>query len=919
MEISERNTLDKKITCWEEQYGDEFKNFLELIKGENPDFIIPVARKSCKLFGSWNDLLKEVKEKIFYRDYFNFNNIHLENKKIVVVDDAACRTSTLKGYRNFFVHEKGASEGNLKTLAFVGHSQLIDDPSSKCDGKAKIFKFLSPLSYTQYLMLQSDHFILKGVYQDIDHLVLEAEVTEISSNYINELWDFLGKYGYRYRLAPVQGVDRFGIHSPSFFSTNDVIKDMGFQAEHDFVEKIRFTFLKEEKRLLFVPMIFPKLFLPKNSVCNIANNPVSPFNLPCHERGPHKVDESCYRSISLLLSVLLARKFFTVVRESPALNRFFEKTFIKKDDLTRYLGKETCNSLVENIKNFLQAESISLDASLKSKAMAENYDCFSPFSFGRKNVHLMLEHLRDGYKNEIAKNNNNPVGVKKCESVESLLNMGSGTHPLIFAEIVDELCDFGIFVPCTEYLEEEGCWKRLYRTGEDGHDELPWGSAQAIVPFAIQILNHDGVESMYLEKTLANFICDFPRSLEKKLSSYPECHCLISNPSYWGPQAFAFHPVMYEKPLSLDPPTDTTSEEYKKWRNFAKWFDFDRDQGRFISTESVKGIIDKCVGDRRKLRDYFLFLSTLKMEVGNVEALNALTLCRTKKRFYKQLHYNIGRWRFSPQKGGYIAFLDGLQLEKIRKDCLDFSATMAESVHQKLKLPSLFKTVLKKGDDIVNADSTYTFYDIWEEIKSHMVINEALSLDADPDVEQISKIINAIRTLDGLTRLKLDIVKPEKKKKTEKKVKEDGPREFKELDIDIDIEKFLETKFTLQEIGNILSTKGYQRIISAINQLPLPEYDDLDDIWNKVNASRLVEYFRIHDSKERRIIKMRQKEIDDVLKKMEMVNPKLLRMDHVEGDGDLLLTYGDVFKSEVVVLLSMKEPYGISTIERTSR
>lgn len=910
--LEQRSIVSEKSTGWEEKYKDSYVKFINMIKDENPDFIIPVARKSCKLFGSLESLLKEVEGRIFYRNYFNFMDVNLRGKKIVVVDDAVRRTSTLKEYRKFFVGEKGVPEKNIMTYAFVGHRQLLDDPSLKCDKDAKIFRFLPPVPYNEYLMLQSDHFILKGVYQDIDHLILEAEITHIDSAYIKELWDFLGRYGYRYQLAPIQGVNRFGIHSPSFFSTDEVIGSLNLTAEHDFVEKIRFTFLEEEKKLLFVPMVFPKLFLSKGKICDFATNSDAPFRLPCHNRGSHELDEFCFRSISLLLSTLLARKFLIVVeKNAPHLARLFKKAKIRKEDLTRYLGKDIGNSLVEGISEFLKAETTPLDSSIKNEKSAENYDSFSSFSFSRENVPLMLQHLRDGYKESVERNNNNPVGVKKyTKPAGFLLGMGSGTHPLIFTEVVDELCDFGVFVPVTEQIEKEGCWRRVYRTGEDPHDECPWGSAQAIVPFAIQVLNPDGVERMHFEKTLANFICDFPRSTEKSMESYPEYHCLVSKPSYWGPQTFIFHPVMYGRTLSLYPPDNIQSKEYEAWRGFAKFFDFDKEKKKFVSKESLKGVIEKFV-DKRLLKDYFLFLLKLKDEFGSVDALNALALCRSKKRFYAQLWYNLNRWKFSEKKGGYVAFLEGLRSGQIKKECLNFSARMAKSVHQKLNLPLLLPSVLNKCEEIANT-AAYSFNDIWEEIiKKDIAMEEAYSLLNDPDVSRVFKIIGAIRTLDGLTRLKLGIVSPHKKKKTEEKVKKEGPQEFRELGIDIDIKWFLETRHTPQEIHEILLNDAYQKIVQAIENLPKPE-EDLVDSWEKIDNERTNEFFRKYDSVDKKVFKKVENQMISACKVAGLVDPK---MKEYKKEGEVLIVkYRDSFDEKMVFSISLRPPYEVNKI-----
>ena len=100
--------------------GKEINKFLDMIISTNPDYIVPVKKKGCKLLKYTKKNLGEISEKIRYKDFFENNDIDLKGKRIAIIDDASKFTSMLFKYRIYF-EEKGAI---VDTYSYVGHEKL---------------------------------------------------------------------------------------------------------------------------------------------------------------------------------------------------------------------------------------------------------------------------------------------------------------------------------------------------------------------------------------------------------------------------------------------------------------------------------------------------------------------------------------------------------------------------------------------------------------------------------------------------------------------------------------------------------------------------------------------------------------------------------------------------------------------------
>src|SRR2546423_1688680 len=113
-----------------------FPDFLDRILSWNPDFVVPVAKKACKLLKTVSDRVefRQRPDLIKYRTYFELSNASVVGKRIAVLDDATQYTSTLQDYRRYF-ENLGAE---VRTFCFVGHDELLKGLRWQEDSQAEV-------------------------------------------------------------------------------------------------------------------------------------------------------------------------------------------------------------------------------------------------------------------------------------------------------------------------------------------------------------------------------------------------------------------------------------------------------------------------------------------------------------------------------------------------------------------------------------------------------------------------------------------------------------------------------------------------------------------------------------------------------------------------------------------------------------
>lgn len=811
-------------TAWEHHYLSRYEGFISNVLSWRPDYIVPVARKSCKLFSSLDHLFKPVRDKVFYREYFLFNEVPLESKKIAIVDDSVKRTSTLKEYRDFFVIQKHVPQSNIRTYGFVGHSQIQYNPDLMCDPDASVAYFLPPAAYLEYQILQSNHLIFAGTQQDIDHLVVEVEITNISNEDIDNLKTFLERWGYFYQLDPVPGLDRFGLHNPTFFSTQSIISTLGVPASEDFVEKLRFIFLNHQKKLLFVPMIFPRLDDICIAGCSMLSSDFkySPFPPPCQRASTIKTGKLCYLCTCLFLSTYLARSFCRLLRrEGQEFSKYFDNLAIKDADLIRYLGSDVGHNVATSIETFLKADTALGDYLLPlDRPITRPDNELSLLPFSRLSMTEVLSDLRHGYDRMVQANNGDPVGIKYSQPATKLLCLGGGIHPLMFSEALDELCDYGTLVPFTRFLEEESCWRRTYRSGEDPHDRFQWRRTQFIVALAIQTLAISGVKRMYLEKSLANFVYDFPAAIAASIHDHSDLHCLIPAASYWGTQMYAEDPLSKELvPLCPDKLQGSLKD---KWKELAQYFSYDERDKSYHVAGPLKGIAEVfdnvCRVDARLIKDYFRLMADIKSAFGNNDILNRLALCRNGEWFYKHLMWNVYGWC-----NIYKDFLKQLERGIIDDNRLHNAGGMASSAETKIGGAAEFLADIEKCKILADKDPV-SFESIWNNIENNIIRSEHPLLEM-PKIAHAASIVNAICILGGITRVRLNRVNKAKYAKTMNHLQIHGSSGLEKIGINMGIMEFIQCQEMSTKDNYRILNRVYEHISNEVRRMEVPAAD----------------------------------------------------------------------------------------------
>lgn len=819
-------------TSWQKNHLENYSIYINEIIKKNTDFLVPVGRKSCKLFSSIDKLFQKGKKRVFYIDYFKYSQIDLKDKSVAIFDDAVNRTSKLWEYRDYFLSQ-GIPQKHIYTHAFVGHEQLLNNPTKKCDQEANIFSYVSSANYKQYLISQSNYILQSGSSPDINHLILEIEIPQTNGTMAKKLWEYIPKMGYRYHLKTIGDIKRFGLHIENLCDLQDVSKKIGLTIEPDFVQKFRFLFNSNLNVLTLTPICFPKLYTNSSDICTIGDRIQEnyDFYLPCLNRARHKIDKYCYLSVCLFLNSLLVTKFLSHIKEqNPNLYSLFRNIKIKQSDIIRFLGENVGNKVISTTKDYIKYNHLNNKERLKV-LRNQNDLSFAEIPFYRNNVFKAIKNLRIEYDEAVKKNNDNPINVHVTKSSNYFLNFGRGIHPLILTEVLDEYCDLGVLVPSTKFYPKLGCWRRTYRTGEDPHDLLAWERSKRIVALAIQNLGKSNVKSMYLEKAIANFAFDFPSHLELYSENYKELHCIHPTPSYWGTQnLISLHTDNIKFPLN---PVNLESQKLELWNDFSEFFEFNTNPKGFSSEIIITDLPD-WFGDHRFIKDYFRFIHELKNKFNRVDPINSLSLCRNKELFNIHIFYNLYKWLTDKAFNG---FLKKYRNGNISSKELLFAYQMVASADQKIKCLKLFPKVVQECHTL-STERPDLYGDIWSLIQSN--INESdIDYFKNQEITRIIKVINALKAVDGIVRAKLNLIQQHKVSHTLENINKFAQDELDDINIEINVNKLINTDYSHSDLF-IIFENIYHGIKTIINKLPKPK--KYDEIVKQVSNSHILAF-----------------------------------------------------------------------------
>lgn len=597
----------------------EINVFVEKILYTNPDYIVPVKKKGCKLLKYTKKFSGELSEKIKYKDFFDNSNISLKNKRIAVVDDASKYTSMLYSYRNYF-EEKGAT---VDTFSYVGHEKLRSGEREQYDPKAYIHVYLEESTYQEYLNQQSSVLVSDSNFFDIDHLVVKINMlTEQYDIFLDSL-SKIGEIEFVNDESTPEYIEKISIINIDFFGAESLFCQGISQGA---LQKIRIVYNSSTEEMFIAPLSFPNWDSKKGDNESIFIN--VPFMVP-YECNNSITKEGIYFNIVYVFQLSLLKFFFDSIKTYFDISQFD----ILDWDLKAYIGGHRACYVIKTAYDFLCSTFVFDNKKNKNR---ENVIVPRKASTPFLTISDFMSELRDHY-NSLVSGAKTLVGVRYFLAYEEIIERYQGNENII--KWIDILCDRGVLVTRNYY--ENGIFYRACRSGESSFDlqEKKSGAIVVTATNACGSIYSDkkgrffcSIPATYLNKVLANFVYDYP-------SNYYCCHRLYSQPYNYGPLVYIQDKIDGNTALSL--------YAIDKITNYCS---YDRTQKKFIAVSNknidVKGELSERLGQHddipfTELTAYLGFLKYIKEENGTDNFLNALAICREQDTYFKHIFYNI--------------------------------------------------------------------------------------------------------------------------------------------------------------------------------------------------------------------------------------------------------------------------------------
>lgn len=633
---------------WGSRYGDCLRTFLTWTSDQEWDYLLPVARKCCKLLSAHPEFRARLgprADDIRYRSYFEYFPEAARGARVLVIDDATRRGATLAAHRAL-LESLGAT---VATAAFVGHE---DVRSFSYDRAATVHQFVSAGAYAEYMILLGEHLRSSAAYPDIDHLVIEVSFARSLPEY-KSVETVLWKSGDFYYLDPPGAASciRGSLDRPCFYPTLPAWLPRDEHAP--WVGKIRFGLRTDTPEVLIAPLVFPPRL---SGSCPAASPHARPIVSPlCATVLPagHAVTPLCYVSISTCLSAELLRGLFRHLAHELGWNELaplLRTHRLRVQDLRAHFGPQHSEVLAQELERLFSPEPIPGEDDPCPRADPARVPpprIRSARADRVAGVKSLLEHLRGGYARAVEQAGTY-VGVHFFEPLDRLPTI-MGLDWLDMTDLLDEYCDAGVIVPQTTRSEGPNgdLVGRCYRAGEPDLD-LAWRRTELIIPYAIELVSKERrhtrpfLGAKLTLKLLANFMYDFPSYGQDSAGTIRRTlHSLYPTPWQWGTLPVARHPL--NEPRGVTP--------YSSDRLGGRYVCEDAPQGmrerqvfRAIGrgSEGIEALLDHDTDlpvDR--LTNYFKFLASVSMLDERANAVNALSLCRTADWFYAHLMWNI--------------------------------------------------------------------------------------------------------------------------------------------------------------------------------------------------------------------------------------------------------------------------------------
>ncbi|MFA5191616.1 MAG: hypothetical protein WC740_12870 [Verrucomicrobiia bacterium] len=697
-----------------------FDKFVAEILSWSPDYLVPVARKGCKLLKTISPPaeLQRRPDLIKYKRFFELTNTSVEKKKIAVLDDATQYTSTLEEYRRYF-ENLGAT---VRTSSFVGHEGLLDGTRWKEDGQAKIAVYLPEAVYQEYILQQSYHLLKSTQHFDLDHLVFEIGLPRQQFDAFLSSITPTGKVFFLEDYFLRTDIRRFSLDDVLFFNSVPFMADKSISLGP--IRKIKFAYYEADQKLFFSPLVFPTW--DSNSTQSgsrlFQNVPFAvPFTLPATLDAKNRSSLlRAYFNICFSCSLALAKSFVQEVLHPQGMAHDIG---MRRNDLDAILGVESADRYIASATEFILREertcfAVTPKSLTKEKKHKPKY----------RNIAEIIDNLKDGYAKVVAAKQSR-IGVHYYLSYDHLFR--EVIDPTALSEDLDYYCDFGAIVPETVMLR--GKITRACRSGETNVD-YNWLRTRVLIPLAIDqfriaLGSQNIIGPTVLNKLLSNFAFDYPSQIHHEL------HCLIGEPYTFGTLMHVYH--RHRAPSKPNIYNTERISPYYHWDKRIKMF-----VGR-KPAQMLKEL--RFAFDTRQevpfdeIRTYFTFLSHVYKHFRDVDVLNMLSICREQNFFYAHVLYNIEK---AIEEFGVYLELPG---KKHGIESLELAIENTDSVRTKLGFPRQFKSRMQTINARFESETAYVM--VLEKINKSIVtfaLEFSRTLDQAEDVVHLLLILKAI-------------------------------------------------------------------------------------------------------------------------------------------------------------------------------
>src|SRR6266536_195936 len=616
-----------------ERHFEDFPDFLKKILAWRPDYLVPVAKKACKLLKTLPDInaFQKNPDLIKYRNYFKLTNAEIHNKRISILDDATQYMSTLQEYRRYF-ESLGAI---VRTFSFDGHEAVVEGVRWKEDPLAEISKSLSEPAYQEYILQQSYHLLTSGNHFDLDHLVFAVPMAEAQLDHFLEIIRRHGLLLFTDDHRVQTQARRFSLNDARFFG------DVPFLSHPSVafgpLRKIKFDFDAASKTLFFSPLVFPTWHFSRCDVGAGLFRDV-PFTIPF--AVPRTIDKKnegallrVYTNLYFVCAVSFAKAFAQHVLKP---NGWADDVRLRHNDLDALLGFAATQKLIPQIMTFVSNDDRYDFAGDRWKEESLDHRKGKYSDFGQ-----VIDDLKRGYEQKLEKKRSR-IGVHYYFTYDHLFQRFRNQTAL--SEGLDYYCDFGIVVPETIIDRNNGRVVRACRAGEPKFD-YDWLRNQVLIPLAIDLFvskdsRAKGIDATLLNKVLANFIFDYPGEV------YPQLHCLVGEPYLYGTFIRVYHPQRACRKPSLY--ESSRISDFYSWNDSKKAFFLK--QPRKLANAARQVFDQHQEVPYSEIVTYFRFLARVysifkrsKRLKRHVDALNMFSICGEENHFLAHVLFNVTR------------------------------------------------------------------------------------------------------------------------------------------------------------------------------------------------------------------------------------------------------------------------------------